>query len=266
MYFFRRGQAVEGNQQMEDNEEGNKQVLVCVIQNDFPEDEVDRGDSQGSEEGYGDMRVPGVLRNKENFNSTCLLLRPEQRIGGDVGNWNIQTEDEGYPNQGFREVDSQQPVEGCENMSSPETVNNELRGQNVGNQQRDSSHEQENESARETNQQSTRIYEEIDAPHASSITQETCSGALPAPASRSATPHDADQGDASSSYDNQLCPETERQAVEHDDNGDSGSTYANAVQCTDDSQKTSLHKQLWVNGEYENQFVKFSPNANDGLF
>ena len=207
MHSFRRKQAIDGNEQIVNNGNGNNGGQV--IQNYFP---------------------------KKNFNNTRVSLMSEHRFCGEVEDWDIQIEDEGCLNQCL--------VEGDEDMSSPETFNNELRGQDLGNQQSDSSHEQENESARETNQQSTRICEEIHAPHASSITQETCSGALPAPASRSATPHDADQGDASSSYDNQLCPETERQAVEHDENGDSGSTYANAVQCEDDLQKTSLHKQL----------------------
>lgn len=254
MYYFRRKQDRECNQQMHVEIERDENNEVLVIHND-----LDRRDSQRLEEGDEEMRAPPVLLNKQNFNSTEVLSRRE-RFDGGVENCDIQQREncEGYVNQTFREEDSQQPVGVYEDMSSPqelsipqETFNVELGRRNVeGNQQRNSNDEQdcevyENESAGETNQESTGIYEEIEVSQASSIPQETSNGALPAP-SLPATPHNADQGDASRNHDNQMCmlldgPETGRQAVEHDD-GDCPSTYANAVQCTEDLQETNLHK------------------------
>lgn len=214
MYYCRRGGGIEGNQQR-DIEEVRPNVVHAFENNFF----------QGNEE----MRGPGAA-NSNNFN-----------------NRNGRMEN--------REINAPQA------SSMPqETFNGAMERRNVaGNQQRERSGEQEwevneNELAQEMdNQQSARVNEDIDAPQAPLIPQETSSGVLPAP-SLSATPNDTDQGDDLSIRDNQMNMlsddrEIGRQAVEHDENDNGLGAYANQVQCTDDleNEPTQITSELMGN-------------------
>ncbi|KAL9988037.1 hypothetical protein ACROYT_G002435 [Oculina patagonica] len=255
--WYRRRGGIEGNQQR-DIEEVRPNVMYAYENNFF----------QGNEE----MRGPGaanlnISRNEENFNNR----NHGQMENRDVVSIHQREHCEGYESRNIvvnqprgnsdeqgcevsaQELDSHQSAGDYEEINVPqassrpqETFNGAVERRNVaGNQQRDNINEQdcegyENLLAQEMdNQQSEGVYEDIDAPQAPFSPQETSSGVLPAP-SLSATPHDADQGNASNdNYMSLLSDNREigRRAVEHDESDNGSGTYVDPVQCTDDLEK-----------------------------
>ena len=148
-------------------------------------------------------------------------------VGGGVENRGFQQrENHEYANELFLQINSQQVEQ-----------NNEALSIVVDSDEHDCEmHENEPAQGTDNQQSVTGINEDVDSPQASSRPQ----GVVFAP-SRSATPHNTNQGDGTSNHDNQMCtlsagPERGNQPVEHDENGNGLTMYVNPVQCTDDFQ------------------------------